>query len=97
MKVVVKRYGKLRPSQDEFGPSCGAQIECPPRTKVSALLDLLGLLDPNSCIIAVEHRMGRAEDGVIDGATLNVIQIVSGGYAKVFLNSDKNIERMFAL
>jgi sulfur carrier protein ThiS len=79
MEVIIKLHGMLRTNQGDGHASGGLRVEYGLGATVGTLLDLLGIHDHKSCIVTMNHRVARVEEEVIDGTTLDIFQIVSGG------------------
>ncbi len=79
MKVRVKLYGTLRRCVPDYRHEDGIEVEIPDGARVKDLLAHLEIPESRKGIVAMEGRIMRPDDKLVDGASVNVLQPVFGG------------------
>ena len=79
MKVKVKLYGTLRRYVPDYRHEDGIEVEIPDGARIKDLLAHLEIPESRGAIIAMEGRIMRPDDKLIEGASVNVLQPVFGG------------------
>jgi sulfur carrier protein ThiS len=79
MKVTVKLFGMMRASQPIYNWDQGADLELPEGSKVADLLCLPGISGFQGVTVIMDGRVLPSDEKLIDGATMTLLQILSGG------------------
>ena len=79
MTVTVKLYGMFKKNRPDYPSDRGLDIEIPEGARVSDLLSLLGITDSRNAAAIMDGRVLAGEEFLLNGATVNVLQIMSGG------------------
>jgi hypothetical protein len=79
MKIRVKLFGTLRQYVPDYDPEYGLEIEIPDGAKVQDLLARLEISESNTPIIAIDNRIAKIDDELMEGSWVNLIQRAFGG------------------
>ena len=79
MKVMVKLYGTLRQLFPGYRHEEGIEVEIPDGARVMDLLAHLEIPESRMGIIAMEGRIMRPDDKLVEDGSVNVLQPVFGG------------------
>lgn len=79
MQVKVKLFGTLSQHFPEYRHSEGLEVELPNGATAKDLLALLQISEVQGVVVISEDRVLKADDEIHTGASVNVLQSVSGG------------------
>jgi sulfur carrier protein ThiS len=79
MKVKVKLYGALSQLFPDYQPSQGMEVELPDRATAKGLLAHLGISGSQRAVVIVNGRILGADDEIVGGASVNIVQAIGGG------------------
>ena len=79
MKIRVKLYGTLSQQIPGYQHSEGIEVEIPDGATVKDLLSGLKISESQGVAVAMEGRILKADDAILGGAPVHVLQPLSGG------------------
>jgi len=79
VEITVKLFGTLGKRFAPYDPQRGIEVILPDGSRVRDLLDHLEIPKSTGRVVSIEGRIVKPEEGLIDGATVHILQAVSGG------------------
>lgn len=79
MKVRIQLFGVLGKKIPEFASAEGVDIELPDEANVRYLFDYLKIPEEWGVSVAVNGRLLKKNDIIMDGSQVRLIQAVHGG------------------
>ena len=79
MKIAVKLFGTLGKRFAPYDPQRGMKVTLPEGSRVRDLLGHLEIPESSGGVATMEGRIVKPEEGLIDGATVHILQAGSGG------------------
>jgi sulfur carrier protein ThiS len=79
MKVKIQLFGALGSKLPEFNSPDGVEIELPDGITAGGLLEFLSIPEAWGPAVAMNSRLLRQKDRLIDGAEIRIFQAVHGG------------------
>lgn len=79
MRVKVKVFGTLAQKIPGYRREAGLDIEMPPDSRVSDLMEHLGFSDLKGYSVAIAGRIKGLSDVLESGMDVHILQIGSGG------------------
>jgi len=79
MKTRVRLYGTLSQQFPGYQHSQGIEVEMPDGARVKDLLARLAISESQGAVVAMEGRLLKADDPMLQGAPVHILQSLSGG------------------
>lgn len=79
MKVTVKLYGTLSEEVTGYDHDRGLQLDLPDDASIGDVLSGLGIARSKHPVAAIDGRIRKNDDRIIDGAQVHVFQPLHGG------------------
>lgn len=74
MQITVKLFAQFR-----RGRFVEQQRECPPHTKISSIVQELGINEPEVGLLMLNNRHAELSNELQEGARLSIFPLVGGG------------------
>ena len=79
MKVKIQLFGAIGLKLPEYASQDGVQIELPDESTARDLLEFLKIPEAWGPALAMNSRLLKQEDPIVDGAEIRIFQAVHGG------------------
>ena len=79
MKVIVRVYGTLRKRFPDYQEGQGVEIHVPNDATTQDLLDRLKIPESLGPVVAMEGRIIKPDDNIIQGEDIRIFQTIHGG------------------
>ena len=79
MRLIVKLYGTLSRSFDEYDHLSGLEVNIPEEASINDLLDYLNLSSERLGMIYMDGKLLNKKSRLKDGALIKIFQPISGG------------------
>ncbi|MGD0021610.1 MAG: MoaD/ThiS family protein [Smithellaceae bacterium] len=79
MKIKVKLFGQLRKDIPAYQHDKGMELTIPEGSKVTDLMALLKIPNPQAITAIMEGRVLPLEEKLINGSLINIFPVMYGG------------------